>query len=166
MLKIGQNRFGETWEKLAIKIFNFHHRTPNFRKFNKGAKHLIIVFFFSQKFSIQRRWCILGIFFVKKRQVIVCKHLGQCFVLMALHRLRSRLSLFTFCFPGFIFFFYYDDFWDPWVWFSRELRSVWTCLSFQFQMRNKEREICEFEMDLNNLLFALYWLCNDNIISA
>ena len=41
------------------------------------------------------------------------------------------------------------------VWFSRELRSVWTCLSFQFQMSKKEREICEFEMDLNNFLFAL-----------
>ena len=36
------------------------------------------------------------------------------------------------------------------VWFSRELRSVWTYLSFQFQMSKKEREICEFEMDLNN----------------
>ena len=36
------------------------------------------------------------------------------------------------------------------VWFSRELRSVWTYLSFQFQMSKKEREICEFEMDLKN----------------
>ena len=36
------------------------------------------------------------------------------------------------------------------VWFSRELRSVWTYLSFQFQMSRKEREICQFEMDLNN----------------
>ena len=32
ILKIRQNRFGETREKLAIKIFNFHQRTPNFRK--------------------------------------------------------------------------------------------------------------------------------------
>ena len=31
-----------------------------------------------------------------------------------------------------------------------ELRSVWTYLSFQFQMSKKEREICEFEMDLKN----------------
>ena len=29
--------------------------------------------------------------------------------------------------------------------------SVWTYLSFQFQMSNKEREICEFEMNLINL---------------
>ena len=41
------------------------------------------------------------------------------------------------------------------VWFSRELQSEWTYLSFQFQMSKKEREICEFEMDLNNFLFAL-----------
>ena len=36
------------------------------------------------------------------------------------------------------------------VWFSWELRSVWTYLPFQFQISKKEREICEFEMDLNN----------------
>ena len=34
ILKIRQNRFGERWEKLEIKIFNFHHRKPNFRKIN------------------------------------------------------------------------------------------------------------------------------------
>ena len=28
-------------------------------------------------------------------------------------------------------------------------------LSFQFQMSKQEREIWEFEMDLNNFLFAL-----------
>ena len=28
--------------------------------------------------------------------------------------------------------------------------SVWTFLSFQFQMSKKEREICEFQRDLNN----------------
>ena len=33
-------------------------------------------------------------------------------------------------------------------------------------MSKKEREICEFEMDLNNFLFALQRLRNDNIISA
>ena len=37
-------------------------------------------------------------------------------------------------------------------------------LSFQFQMRKKEREICEFEMDLN--IFLVCALSNDNIISA
>ena len=41
------------------------------------------------------------------------------------------------------------------VWFSRELRRVRTYLSFQLQMSKQEREICEFEMDLNNFLFAL-----------
>ena len=29
------------------------------------------------------------------------KHLGQCFVLTALHRLPSHSSVFTFCFPSF-----------------------------------------------------------------
>ena len=28
--------------------------------------------------------------------------------------------------------------------------SVWTFLSFQFQMSKKEREICKFQIDLNN----------------
>ena len=32
------------------------------------------------------------------------KHLGKCFVLRALHRLPSHLSVFTFCFPSFNFF--------------------------------------------------------------
>ena len=41
------------------------------------------------------------------------------------------------------------------VWFSRELRSVWTYLSFQFQMSKKERQIFEFEMDWLMSLFAL-----------
>ena len=36
---------------------------------------------------------------------------------------------------------------------SRELHGVWTYLSFQFQMSKKERELREFEMDLNNLFF-------------
>ena len=36
------------------------------------------------------------------------------------------------------------------VWFFRELGSVWTYLSFQFQMSKKERKVCEFEMALNN----------------
>ena len=32
------------------------------------------------------------------------EHLGQGFVLRALHRLPSHSSVFTFCFPSFIFF--------------------------------------------------------------
>ena len=32
------------------------------------------------------------------------KHLGQCFVLTALHRLPSHTSVFTFCFPSLNFF--------------------------------------------------------------
>ena len=32
------------------------------------------------------------------------KHVGQCFVLRALHRLLSHSSVFPFCFPSFIFF--------------------------------------------------------------
>ena len=32
------------------------------------------------------------------------KHVGQSFVLRALHRLPSHLSVFTFCFPSFNFF--------------------------------------------------------------
>ena len=34
------------------------------------------------------------------------EHLGQCFVLRALHRLPSHSSVFTFCFPSFNVFFY------------------------------------------------------------
>ena len=34
--------------------------------------------------------------------------------------------------------------------FQGNYRSVWTYLSFQFQMSKKERETWEFEMDLNN----------------
>ena len=34
---------------------------------------------------------------------------------------------------------------------TRECLNVFT---FQFQMSKKEREICEFEIDLNNFLFA------------
>ena len=32
------------------------------------------------------------------------KHMGQCFVLRALHRLPSHSTVFTFCFPSFNFF--------------------------------------------------------------
>ena len=38
--------------------------------------------------------------------------------------------------------------------FRGNCRSVWTYLSFQFQMSKKEREICEFEMDFKN-----FWIC-------
>ena len=40
-------------------------------------------------------------------------------------------------------------------------------LSFQFQMsEKKEREICEFEMDLKNYFCLRSNLSNDNMISA
>ena len=35
-------------------------------------------------------------------------------------------------------------------WVSREPRSVWTYLPLKFQMSKKEREICKFEIDLND----------------
>ena len=44
------------------------------------------------------------------------------------------------------------------VWFLKELRewmSIWTYLSFQFQISKTGRELCEFEMDLKFFLFAL-----------
>ena len=34
--------------------------------------------------------------------------------------------------------------------FRGNFGSVWTFLSFQFQMSKKETEICEFQLDLNN----------------
>ena len=34
------------------------------------------------------------------------KHVGQCFVLTALHGLPSHSSVFTFSFPSFNYFFY------------------------------------------------------------
>ena len=44
--------------------------------------------------------------------------------------------------------------------------SVWTYLSFQFQMSEEEREICEFEMDLKNFFCLHSNLRNDNRIFA
>ena len=58
--------------------------------------------------------------------------------------------------------------------FRGKYESVWTNLSFQFQMCKKEREICEFERILRNLFCVLVWLIlyislyflyNTNIIS-
>ena len=61
ILKIRQNRFGETWEKLAIKIFNFHHRTPSFRKITNSHKASDnCVFFFLKNF----RYNIANVFWV------------------------------------------------------------------------------------------------------
>ena len=48
--------------------------------------------------------------------------------------------------------------------FRESYGRVWTLLSFQFQISKKEREISEFEMDLNN--FCVCALLNDNIIYA
>ena len=39
-------------------------------------------------------------------------------------------------------------------------------VSCQFQISKKEREICEFEMNLNNSFCLRSNLCNDNIVSA
>ena len=51
--------------------------------------------------------------------------------------------------------------------FDLESARVRANLSFQFQMSKKEREICEFEMDLKNLFVCLRSiLSNDNIISG
>ena len=55
ILKIRQNRFAETCEKSTIKIFNFHHRKPNFRKITRSDKTFDNCFFFPQEFSIQHR---------------------------------------------------------------------------------------------------------------
>ena len=70
ILKIRQNRFGETWEKLAIKIFNSHHRKPNFRKITNSEKHLIIVFYFFRDFWYN----IASVFWV----VLILKTLTWC----------------------------------------------------------------------------------------
>ena len=55
ILKIRQNRFGETWEKLAIKIFNSHHRRPNFKNITNSDKTSDNCVLFSQEFLIQHR---------------------------------------------------------------------------------------------------------------
>ena len=51
------------------------------------------------------------------------------------------------------------------VWFSRELRECMNpFFSIQFQMSEKEREICEFDMDLKKFFyFHGSTLSNDNI---
>ena len=52
ILKLRQNRFGAIWEKFTIKIFNFHHRTPNFRKITNSDKTSDnCVLFFSRIFD-------------------------------------------------------------------------------------------------------------------
>ena len=45
ILKVCQNPLGEARKKLAIKIFNFHHRKPNFRKITNSDKSVITEFF-------------------------------------------------------------------------------------------------------------------------
>ena len=49
------NWFGETWEKLAIKILNFHLRKPNFRKITNSDKTSDNCVLFTQEFSIEHR---------------------------------------------------------------------------------------------------------------
>ena len=96
ILKIRQNRFGETWEKLSIKIFNFHHRKPNVKKITNSDTLIIVCFlFFSEFFS---SLMYFGYFCSLKKNA---DWMGQCFVLTALHRLLSHSSVFTFCSPSF-----------------------------------------------------------------
>ena len=97
ILKIRQNQFGETWEKLSIKIFNFHHRKPNVKKITNSDSMIIVCFlFFSEFFFIANAFWVFLFFFFKN-----ANWMGQCFVLTALHRLLSHSSVFTFCFPSF-----------------------------------------------------------------
>ena len=51
------------------------------------------------------------------------------------------------------------------VWFSRELRSVWTYLSFQFQMSKKERKICEFKMDVISWCYKFFLSNGEDVYS-
>ena len=48
-------------------------------------------------------------------------------------------------------------------WFSRELRSVWTYLSFQFQMRRKKEKYANLKWILRNLFCACSNLSNEEI---
>ena len=61
------------------------------------------------------------------------KHLGQCFVLTALHRLPSHSFVFTFCFPSRHFFF-------PMTVFQREIISqsvlIWLKILVFLFLRN------------------------------
>ena len=50
--------------------------------------------------------------------------------------------------------------------FRRNYGSVRTYLSFQFQMSKKEREICEFEIDLKYFFSLRSNLSNDNMMSV
>ena len=50
-------------------------------------------------------------------------------------------------------------------WFSRDLRSVWTYLSFQFQMSKKERKICEFKMDLISWCYKFFLSNGEDVYS-
>ena len=66
ILKIRQNRFGETWEKLSIKIFNFHHRKPNVKKITNSDSMIIVCFlFFSEFFFIANAFWVFLFFFFK-----------------------------------------------------------------------------------------------------
>ena len=68
ILKIRQNRFGETWEKLSIKIFNFHHRKPNVKKITNSDTLIIVCFFvFLRIFFIANVFWVFLFFFKKRR---------------------------------------------------------------------------------------------------
>ena len=51
------------------------------------------------------------------------------------------------------------------VWFSRNLRSVWTYLSLQFLMSKKERKICEFKMDVISWCYKFFLSNGEDVYS-
>ena len=102
ILKIRQNRFGETWEKLSIKIFNFHHRTPNVKKITNSDSMIIVCFlFFSEFFFIANVfWVFLFFFFLK------CQLNGSVFRLDGFAQVTQPLVCLHILFSKFQFFFY------------------------------------------------------------
>ena len=96
ILKIRQNRFGETWEKLAKKIFNFHHRTPNFRKITNSDKTFDNCLFLPQK------WVVL----VLKRRLNVWETSGSVFRLDGVAQVTQPLVCLHLLFSKLYFFFY------------------------------------------------------------
>ena len=61
---------------------------------------------------------------------------------------------------------FFAPFWSEIGYYFREnYGSVWTYLSFQFKMREEEREICEFEMEFKKYYLVLLYLSNSDIIN-
>ena len=101
ILKIRQNRFGETWEKLSIKIFNFHHRKPNVKKITNSDTLIIVCFlFFSEFFFIANVFWVF-LFFLKQ-----CRLNGSVFRLDGFAQVTQPLVCLHILFSKFQFFFY------------------------------------------------------------